>query len=151
MEVKETLTVKDAENAQRGILELVLGYPGYPDTFQADNSTVKWNSVNEDSSIGLYPMQGAMYIKKYVSGSYVAQMPFQMVFKSSPTTNRANLDAQEMMTELADWMEQGGIDFKDPHLSLEAIERTSPVFSGGQNEKEVIYAVNMQLRYFYRK
>ena len=113
MEEKETLTVKDAENAQRGILELVLSYPGYPDTFQADNSTVKWNSAETDSSIGLYPMQGAMYIKKYVSGSYVAQMPFQMTFKSSPTTNLANLDAQEMLTALADWLEQSDIDFKD--------------------------------------
>ncbi len=151
MEEKEVLTIRDAENAQKGILELVLAYPDYPESFSADNSTVKWNTLGEESSIGLYPMQGAKYIKRYVSGSYVAQMPFQMLFKSSPATNKATIDAQELLTLLADWMEEKRINFADQHFSLEAIERTSPVFGNGQNEKETIYAVNMQLRYFYKK
>ena len=48
-------------------------------------------------------------------------------------------------------MEESGIEFADPHLTLEAITRTSPVFGGYQNEKAVTYAVNMQLKYFYKK
>lgn len=147
----EKLTVRDAENAQKGILALVLAYPGFPKLFKADNSTVKWNSINTDRSVGLFPMQGAVYLEKYVSGSYVAQMPFQMVYKCSPTTNKASMEAQEMLNDLAAWMEESGIEFKDPHLTLQAITRTSPVFGGGQDEQNVMYAVNMQLKYFYKK
>ena len=147
----EKLTIKDAENAGKGLLALVMAYPNYPRGFRGDNSTIKWNSINADRSIGLFPMQGAVYLEKYVSGSYVAQLPFQMIYKCSPTTNKASLEAQDMLNDLAAWMEESGIEFKDPHLTLESIARTSPVFGGGQNEKSVMYAVNMQLKYFYKK
>lgn len=151
MDEKEKLTIRDAENAGKGLLALVMAYPGYPRGFKADNATIKWNSINEDRSIGLFPMPGAVYLEKYVSGSYVAQLPFQMIYKSSPTTNKTSLEAQDMLNDLAAWMEESGIEFKDPHLTLESIARTSPVFGGGQNEKSVMYAVNMQLKYFYKK
>ena len=82
----EKLTILDAENAGKGLLALVMAYPDYPRGFKADNSTVKWNSINEDRSIGVFPLQGAVYLKKFISGSYVAQMPFQMINKCSPTT-----------------------------------------------------------------
>lgn len=151
MAEEEKLTIKDAESAQKAILALVLEYPGFPRTFKAGNDTVKWNSINEGASIGIFPMQGAVYLKKYVSGSYVAQMPFQMIYKCSPTTNKASLNAQQLLNDLAAWMEESGIEFKDPHLTLQSINRTSQVFSGGQDEKTVMYAVNMQLKYFYKK
>lgn len=63
MEEKEKLTIQDAENAQKGILALALAYPDYPKLFKADNTTIRWNSVNTDRSIGLFPMQGAVYLK----------------------------------------------------------------------------------------
>lgn len=151
MEEPEKLTIRDAENAQKAVLALVLQYPSFPRMFKADNSTVKWNNLNDGTSIGIFPLQGAIYLKKYVSGNYVAQMPFQIIYKCSPTTNKASMDAQEMLNDLAAWMEESGIEFKDPHLTLEAIARTSPVFGGNQNEKTVTYAVNMQLKYFYKK
>ena len=141
----EKLTIQDAENAQKGILALALAYPDYP------NTTIRWNSINTDRSIGLFPIQGAVYLKKYVSGSYVAQMPFQMLYKCSPTTNKASIEAQEMLNSLAAWMEESGIEFKDPHLTLQSITRTSPVYGGEQDEKTVVYAINIQLKYFYKK
>lgn len=151
MEEKEKLTIQDSENAQKGVLALAMAYPDYPALFKADNKTIRWNSVNTDRSIGLFPMQGAVYLKKYVSGSYVAQMPFQMVYKCAPTTNKASIEAQEMLNNLAAWMEESGIEFKDPHLTLQSIARTSPVFGSEQDDKTVMYAVNMQLKYFYKK
>ena len=147
----EKLTIKDAESAQSAILSLVLKYPDFPSSFKADNSTVKWNSINDGTSIGIYPLQGAIYLKKYISGSYTAQMPFQIVFRSSPTTNKASVDAQKVLENLGKWLEESGIEFKDQHMNLESINRTSPVFSSGQNEKKTDYAVNMQLKYFYKK
>nr|DAG83091.1 MAG TPA: Minor capsid protein from bacteriophage [Caudoviricetes sp.] len=151
MEEKEKLTIQDAENAQKGILALALAYPDYPKLFKADNTTIRWNSIKADRSIGLFPIQGAVYLKKYVSGSYVAQMPFQILYKCSPTTNRASIEAQEMLNNLAAWMEESGIEFKDPHLTLQSITRTSPVYGGEQDEKTVVYAINIQLKYFYKK
>ena len=151
MEKPKMMTVKDVENSQKGILALILAYPGYPQGFKADNTTVKWNSIGEERSIGVFPMQGARYTKKYVDGSYVAQIPLQIEYKSSPTSNKANIEAQELLGNLTEWMEESGMEYKDPHFVFEAIERTSPLFGGEQNEKNVIYAVNMVMKYFYKK
>lgn len=151
MTEEEKLTVRDKENAQSAILELVLGYPDFPKTFRADNKTVKWNGIGTSTSIGIFPLPGAIYLKKYVSGSYMAQMPFQIVFRSSPTTNKASIDAQELLEGLGRWLEKSGIEFKDPHMQLEGIDRTSAVLSTMQNEKQVDYGINMQLKYFYKK
>lgn len=151
MENKEALAAKDAETAQGAIVGMILAYAGFPKNFKADNKTVRWNTINETASVGIFPLQGAVYIKKYVSGSYVAQMPYQIVYRSSPTTNKASLEAQNLLEQLAEWMENSGIEFRDPHMTLEAIVRTSPVFPAGQDEKVMDYAVNMQLRYFYKK
>ena len=151
MNEKEMMTIEDSESAQKAILSLVMKYPSFPKTFKADNSSVKWNGIEDKTSIGIFPLQGAIYLKKYVSGSYTAQIPFQIVFRSSPTTNKANIDAQTVLEGLAKWLERSGIEFKDQNMKLEGIFRTSNVFSSKQDENKVDYGINMQLKYFYKK
>lgn len=152
MEEVEHLTVGDAENAASAVLALVLQYPDFPKTFKANNKTVRWNTISDDStSIGIFPLQGARYIKKYVSGSYTAQFPYQIIFRSSPTTNKTSIDAQTVLDKLAEWMEGAGVEFRDVHMQLEAISRTSVVCPVYQDTKQVGYCVNMQLKYFYKK
>ena len=36
----EKLTIRDAENAQKGILALALAYPDYPNLFKAANTSI---------------------------------------------------------------------------------------------------------------
>lgn len=147
----ERLTVKDAESAQKAILELILKYPNYPKTFKASNATIKWNNIETTTSIGIFSLQGAKYLKKYISGSYRAQMPFQVVSRSSPTANRDSIAAQELVDSIGAWLEENGISFKDEHMQFELINRTSPAFLLNQNDKVVDYAINVQLKYFYKK
>ena len=151
MNEKEMMTIEDSESAQKAILSLVMKYPSFPKTFKADNSSVKWHGLEDKTSIGIFPLQGAIYLKKYVSGSYTAQIPFQIVFRSSPTTNKANIDAQTVLEGLAKWLERSGIEFKDQNMKLEGIFRTSNVFSSKQDENKVDYGINMQIKYFYKK
>lgn len=151
MDEKEKLTIRDAENAQRAIHELILKYPDFPKTFKANNTTVKWDNIATETSIGIFTLQGARYLKRYVSGSYTAQIPFQIVFRSSPSTNKDTINAQTLIDGLGEWLENVWIDFKDEHMKLENISRTSPSFLIAQNEKVSDYAVNMNLRYYYKK
>lgn len=150
-EVVEKLTVTDAENASGAVLALVIQYPDFPYTFKADNRSVRWNGLGDSTSIGVFPLNGARYLKRYVSGSYTAQMPFQIVFRGSPTTNKASINAQEVLEKLSKWLEDAVIEFKDPHMQLESIARTSVVYPVDQDEKQIGYGVNMQLKYFYKK
>nr|DAY81020.1 MAG TPA: Minor capsid protein from bacteriophage [Caudoviricetes sp.] len=146
------LKIADAENAYIGILELVQQYPQYGDLVDPNREdAVVWNGLTEDTCIGIFPLQGAYYIKKYVSGSYIAQMPFQMAFKCAPTSNRGSIECQNMLDDLAKWMEQNAFTVTDKHFALESIARTSPVIGDGRDTQNTTYAVNMQLRFSYRR
>lgn len=147
----EKLTISDAENAYKGILELVKKYPDFPSTFKASNSNILWNTTSNTPCIALFPLQGAIYLKKYIDGSYVGLLPFEVVYKTSPTTNKANIDAQAMITDLCSWLEDCGIDFSDTKMTLESIERTTPAFVITQDANGTELAINMQLKYTYKK
>jgi hypothetical protein len=76
------LAISDAESVYNAVYQMLKEFTGYPEDFTADSETIKWGSLaKEGSCIGLFPMQGAFYLNQYVSGSYVAQFPFQLAYK----------------------------------------------------------------------
>lgn len=151
MEKLKELTVKDAESISDAILKLVLKYDGYPDSMEASHATIKWNSIAPSVSVGLFPMQGAVYQKQYLSGSYEAQFPFRMQFRSSPTSNPDMINSQSVLEGLAKWLEECNAEFKDEHITLNGIDRTSVVYPYAQDATGIIFGCNMTARYFYKK
>jgi len=151
-QAQATLSATDMESVYEAVKTLVLGFSDFPSWFTANNGTVKWNFATSGTCIGLYPLQGAHYLKKYVSGSYVALFPFSILFKTNAnTTNTATEEVFETMDALSKYMEACAVDFTDPHVRLDKIERTSPVYMQGQTDKELIIAVSMRLKYTFTK
>lgn len=145
------MTVIDQESASRAILELLLQYPDYPKDFIANQRTILFNTISDEQSIGIFPLTGAIYLSRYVSGSYTGQMPFEIVYKSSPTKNSTMLKAQELLEKLGLWLEKCNIAFTDIHMELESLVRTSPVFAVSQNEKETQLGQTFRLVYSFKK
>ena len=143
------LALSDAESVYDGILELVKKFPEYPAAFKPSNQTILWNTTADGTCIGLFPLQGAVYLRKFIDGSYVGLLPFEVVYKTSLTTNKANIAAQRFLTALCAWLEACNIDFTDTKLTLESIERTTPCFVATQSEKYTELAINMQLKYSF--
>ena len=143
-EKPKIMLVSDAETAQRAILDMINSYPDFPPGFKPSNSTILWNSIKDTQSIGVFPAQDPVYLKKYVSGSYVGQMTFQIVYKSNPTTNKDNIAASNLL-------ESGEFTLKDKNFDAEQINRTSDVFCGTADGKTTELVINMQLKYFYKK
>lgn len=146
----QPLSITDAESAYKALLDMVIKYPSFPSGFTANNTTVRWNMTSSNTCIGLFPLQGAVYLKKYISGSYVAQLPFEIIYKTSTTTNKATVAVQDFLAELGRWMEECSIEFNNG-VKFESITRTTPVFIAAQDEKYTEYAVNLQLNYSYKK
>lgn len=144
------LSIQAQEDAANAVLELILQYPDYPSDFTADNRTILYNMIGEDQSFGIFPMQGAIYIKKYVSGTFVGQFPFEIVYKSSPTRNATMLDAQKLLNNIGAWLEKCNIAFSDTRITQEEIVRTSPVFPVSQSEKETELGITLQFRYQFK-
>ncbi len=119
------LSLTDVETISESVLLMVKQYPNLP--FTATASNVLWQSLAKTESIGIYTLQGAIYLRKYVSGSYVAQFPFRVVYKVNPTTSKARISKQSFMENLSSWLTGCTATFNDEHITLEKIERTSPV------------------------
>ena len=147
MEKLQSLKLTDAENVQKAILSLILQYPYYPDTFEPNNKTVKWSNIDTDNSIGLFPLSGAVYLEKYVDGTYLGQMPFQLVYRSSPTTNKSSIEAQNVVECIGKWLEGCDISFESVDICFEEIERTSTVYPVKIDEKTTGYGININVKY----
>ncbi len=147
----QALKLSDAQSVYDAILNLVKQFPDYPKDFKPGNDTIKWNTTIDGTCIGLFTLSGAAYLKKYVSGSYVAVMPFEVAFKTTYTTNKSGIDAQRLITAIGAWLENCEIEFDDEHLVLESIERTTPAFIAAQDERFTMLAVDLQLTYRYIK
>ncbi len=147
---EEKLKYIDMEGISEAILTMVAGYPELP--FVANSKTVQWQSLDANEGIGIFTMSGAVYLRKYVSGSYVAQMPFQLMYRCTPTTNRARMSSQEFVEGLAKYLEGCTATFKDTHLEMQSIERTSPVLKReADNDGNETYMVAMNCKYYFKK
>ena len=149
MDEIKPLSITDAENVYKPILDLVIKHQGYPSQFKASNAAVRWNGIGKDGGVGLFPLAGAIYLSRYVDGSYRAQFPFQIILRRSPTANKDSMEAQLELENLGKWLEECAIAFKDDRLSLESIKRTSPVFCAAQDQSHTDYGINMQLIYSF--
>lgn len=145
MDKPEPLSVTDAESVQNAIMQLVLKYPGYPQTFEPSYANVRWNGVNTDASIGLYALPGAVYLKKYVCGGYRAQFNFAVRYRSSPQSPQACISSHLMLENLAKWMEGCKIAFAGQNITIESITRTSQVYSPAQDETSQDCAVDVRV------
>lgn len=143
---KEPLKIKDMEGVSEAVLTLVSKYPDMP-----KNRKVQWQSMDDGECIGLYTLSGAVYLKRYISGAFIGQMPFRIMYQVSPTTNKARINSQKFLEELAKWLETCSAEFRDPKLSIESIERTSPVIMAAAYEDgSEVYQTTMNITYIQK-
>lgn len=143
------LSLNDMAGVSEAIVELISKYPELP--FKANAQTITWQGLGLGEGIGIITLSGAVYLKKYVSGSFVGQMPFRIEYQSKPTTNKARIKAQRFLESLAYWMETCGIQF-DEEIELQQIERTTPVIKNRVYEDgSEVYSCTMNIQYYKRK
>lgn len=54
--------------------------------------------------MALSTIQGAYKTKQYITGGYVAQYQFKVIYRLQTVTNNDRLGADELLNALADWM-----------------------------------------------
>lgn len=71
--------------------------------------------------------------------------------QNATTTNKDNIAASNLLENIAKFLESGEFTLKDKNFDAEQINRTSDVFCGTADGKTTELAINMQLKYFYKK
>ncbi len=144
----EPMTIDRQETAGLAVFNLIAEYPELP--FTPNAKSLQWQNLSANEGIGVFITQGAYYLKKYISGSYVGLTPLRIIYKTNPTTNKGRANAESSLNGLAQWLESCTATFKDEHLTLEKIERTSPVVLTGVDEGGYEqYACTLNVQFYY--
>lgn len=148
----EVLSISEQQTISEALIRMVAEYDGFPST--VTDKQIYWQSMDKDKEcVGIYTMPGAVYLKKYVSGSFEAQFPFSVMYKCKPTNNPSRIEKQNVLDSLGAWLE-GKIKYPDisDNRTIQSITRTGTSFLGGKDEAgNDIYQCNFNLKYFKKK
>lgn len=128
-------------------------------------ATVRIEDVaTKPNVIGLFPMQGAVYVSKYISGAFTAQYPFMLRYRVKPGNDESKITASEALGLIGEWLEGRDITFNNnsyqisayPELTdgrtITAIERQTTAFlSSLYDDGTADYQINMVVTYSKKK
>ena len=114
-----------------------------------DNVSRQYGDVKNDS-IAVFAQQGSgKYTKQYVSGSYEAQFPFFLRYRSQPTTIKNRLSAESLLDNIAKWMcGQDVFPILTDGRKIEKIESGTVYMVDKAEDGTIDYQVSMNLKYF---
>ena len=104
-EVKERLSKEEYEKVGEMLLELIAACPHIPEDLKDRAGGIKYQSMSTETCIGILTLPGAKYVSFDISGGFTAQVNFQIAYKSFPTTNAQNINAQAVVDSIMDWLE----------------------------------------------
>lgn len=113
------------------------------------------------NTIGEFAQQGTVYVKQYVSGSFVGQYAFFLRYRVKPTSDKDKIKEEHRLDALSRWLEAQKVEWNgqtyrlavypplDEQRQIEAITNTSGVFMADAADNGTVdYQVHMALRYF---
>ena len=149
-EKKQQLSVDEQESIAQAVLQLVRTYPHFPKTITAKK--ILMDDLKDAEDIGIFPISGAVILKKYVSGSFEAQFPFVIDYKCAPTTNDAFIKKRAVLDDLAKWLSVADYPALSDCRSIKSIERTTTTASAGKTpDGNSVLRCSFTLKYFKKR
>lgn len=97
----ELVSAKEEDNVSRMILSWLNTFPDIPVTIDLIDYEFMANDV---VCMALSLVQGTYIVERYISGAYIAEYQFKIVYRVKPETPDARLKADELLNRLGDWM-----------------------------------------------
>lgn len=149
-EEKVTLSIEEQESIAEAILRIVAGYADFPKT--VTQKKILLDDLKDVESVGIFLTSGAVVLKKYISGSFKAQVPFTICYKCTPTTNAAVIAKREVLDGLGKWMEEMEYPSLSDGRKIESINRTTTTVLAGKTEDGAsVFQFGGTLKYFKKK
>lgn len=95
----ELLTGTECSTVAEALYELVQKYPQ-----KNGDPKIEFDALGTNKSLAVF-VAGGRYKKKYVSGSFTAEVNFSIVYKSQPRTSVQRIDRQEFVGGIVQWLE----------------------------------------------
>lgn len=150
----ELLNVDEQDAIEKALFLLIQECPAIP-----SGVSVKYGDI-ANNTIGVFAQQGAVITKRYISGTFCAQFPFDILYRSKPTTDNDRIAREETLGNIAKWLSGKEIVVNGvryvlnayPQLSegrkITGIEQLQTVFLAGKlSDGNVDYRVKLRLDY----
>lgn len=146
-EEKATLSIEEQQSISEAILRIVASYTDFPKA--VTQKKILLDDLKDAESIGIFLTSGAVVLKKYISGSFEAQVPFIICYKCTPTTNAAVISKREVLDGLGQWMEEMEYPSLSDGRKIKSINRTTTtVLSGKTEDGASVFQFGGTLKYF---
>ncbi len=142
----QALSVTEQSTISEALLRLIGEYEDFPS--EISTKDIFWNFLKPNRRIGIFSMPGAVYLRRYVSGSFRAQFPFSVRYTTKPTNNKSRIEKQSVLDELGEWLESVTYPALSDNRTIDKIERTaSSQLIGVDADGNELYQCNMVLTY----
>lgn len=113
--------------------------------------------------LGIFPSNGSVYLKRFLSGSFVGRYAFHLRYRIRPGSDSDKLAAQEYLEKVACWLEGEEIEYDGkeyrmemPELSgqriIQRIERSSVVnLSAVFQDGDMDFSIGINFDYLKKK
>lgn len=112
--------ISEQDLISRTLLDLINSCPYVP-----DGITVQYGQLEECKCMALIAVPGAVKLKEYITGSYLAQFPTALYYRSQPSDTLQRLDAQKTIDNIGQWLEAAEYPQIDGSREIERIYRVS--------------------------
>lgn len=127
------------------LLNLIAKCPFIP-----EGLTLQYQSIKTDESIAVFTLPGAKYLKWDITGGFIAQINFQIAYKSFPTGNGARIKSQSVVDNIMNWLEK--VDelpfLSDDRKVTEIIASNSVAYTDDKgDDKSITFAADAVMKY----
>ena len=133
--------VPAAENAQvaRTLLTWLNTYPAKP-------MPIAYEFLGDTDGIMLSVIQSAYKTRKYIDGSYQAQIQFKVVRRVVASTNAERIQADEELDALGEWAETAERPTIGDNIAVESIQRNTASslyarYDGGVSDHQILFTM----------
>ncbi|MGN0605898.1 MAG: hypothetical protein ACI4JM_05200 [Oscillospiraceae bacterium] len=114
------IDISEQDLISRVMLDLINSCPYIPGGF-----TVQYGQLAESECMALIAVPGAVKLKEYITGSYLAQFPTALYYRSYPKDTLQRLNAQKIIDNTGQWLENAEYPAIDGNRTIQKIYRAS--------------------------
>lgn len=111
---------------------------------------VQFDSLEKNNAcIGVFSQQGSVYLKKFITGSFIGLVPCLIVYRNYPKSDAQRMQMIEYINKLAEWLcKRENYPLLAENREIERIEQLSAASRTYASEDGTTdYAVSIQVKY----
>lgn len=154
---KQALGIEEQEAMTRAVGLMVQECP----VVKSRKAVVRIEDIlTAPGSIGVFPLQGSVYLRRYISGAFVGQYLFMLRYRVRPGGDESKIIAADALDQIGRWIEGAAVTVNNTEYQLseypgltegrtiDSIERQTNAFLAALTEDGTAdYQINLKVTY----